>query len=193
MINLLNVQETCKAVDDQDAERISNLKQMKKDYEEKIKSIEDAMKSGTEEPVTAEEINKLRNGLFEMKNFGPNLRPVEIITIILTKKFYNFSIFRNIFDQIEQSKQEAARGSHVLIRPTATSWKQRASKAFNNFWQHNFIMKYITGHQEEGEEEEDNDDVSDFDEEFEDATNDGNLEVDRRGNKKERKKIFFEK
>ena len=53
-------------------------------------------------------------------------------------------------------------------------------------------MKYITGHQEEGEEEEDNDDVSDFDEEFEDATNDG-LEVDRRGNKKERKKIFFEK
>ena len=66
-------------MDDQDAERISNLKQMKKDYEEKIKSIEDAMKSGTEEPVTAEEINKLRNRLFQMKNFGPNLRLVTII------------------------------------------------------------------------------------------------------------------
>ena len=68
-------------MDDQDAERICNLKQMKKDYEEKIKSIEDAMKSGSKEPVTPEEINKLRNELFRMKNFGPNLRLVTIIAI----------------------------------------------------------------------------------------------------------------
>ena len=75
-------------MDDQDAERISNLKQMKKDYEEKIKSIEDAMKSGTEEPVTAEEINKLRNRLFQMKNFGRNLR---LVTIIQKKcNIFNF-------------------------------------------------------------------------------------------------------
>ena len=72
----INLQETCKAMDDQDAERISNLRQMKKDYEEKIKSIEAAMKSGTKERVTPEEINKLRNELFRMKNFGPNLRRV---------------------------------------------------------------------------------------------------------------------
>ena len=75
-----NLQETCKAIDDQDAERISNLERMKKDYEEKIHSIEDAMKSGTEEQVTPEEINKLRNELFQMKNFGPNLRLVIIKT-----------------------------------------------------------------------------------------------------------------
>ena len=81
-INLCS-QETSKAMDDQDAERISNLKQMTKDYEEKIKSIEDAMKSGTKDPVTPEEINKLRNDLFRMKNFGPDLRLVQstIITI----------------------------------------------------------------------------------------------------------------
>ena len=53
---------------------------MKKDYEEKIHSIEDAMNSGTEEQVTPEEINKLRNELFQMKNFGPNLRLVIIKT-----------------------------------------------------------------------------------------------------------------
>ena len=75
-INLCS-QETSKAMDDQDAERISNLKQMTKDYEEKIKSIEDAMKSGTKDPVTPEEINKLRNDLFRMKNFGPDLRLVQ--------------------------------------------------------------------------------------------------------------------
>ena len=75
-----NLQETCKAIDDQDAERISNLERMKKDYEEKIHSIEDAMNSGTEEQVTPEEINKLRNELFRMKNFGPNLRLVIIKT-----------------------------------------------------------------------------------------------------------------
>ena len=52
---------------------------MKKDYEEKIKSIEDAMKSGTgQQQVTPEEINKLRNELFQMKNFGPQLRLVRI-------------------------------------------------------------------------------------------------------------------
>ena len=89
----INLQETCKAMDDQDAERISNLRQMKKDYEEKIKSIEAAMKSGTKERVTPEEINKLRNELFRMKNFGPNLRLVTIITISKMEKvklFVNF-------------------------------------------------------------------------------------------------------
>ena len=41
-------QEESKAIADQDPDKIRNLEQMKKDYEEKIKSIKDAMSSGTE-------------------------------------------------------------------------------------------------------------------------------------------------
>ena len=93
------------------------------------------------------------------------------------------SIFRNIFDQIEKSKQEAARVSHVLVRTPAARWKQKASKAFNNFW------KYIVGDQEE----EGYEDVSDLEEEEEFEDTAGEKEVDRRRGKKERKKIVFEK
>ena len=80
----------------------------------------------------------------------------------------------------------------MLIRPTAPSWKQRASKTFTNFWQNNLLVKYISGHQEEKKEEEGYEEVSDFEEEFEDD-NDMNVDRRERGNKKERKKIFFEK
>ena len=81
-------------MDDQDNEKICSLKQMKNDYEEKIKSIEDAMKSGSKEPVTPEEINKLQNELFRMKNFGPNLRLVTIITISKMEKVKSFVNFQ---------------------------------------------------------------------------------------------------
>ena len=69
-----------------------------------------------------------------------------------------------------------------MVRTPAARWKQKASKAFNNFW------KYIVGDQEE----EGYEDVSDLEEEeFEDTA--GEKEVDRRRGKKERKKIVFEK
>ena len=71
------MQETSKATEDQDAVKIRNLKQMKSDYEEKITTIEAAMRSGTEERVTAEEIGKLQTELFKMKNFGTNLRSID--------------------------------------------------------------------------------------------------------------------
>ena len=61
-------------MEDQDEEKIGNLKQMKKDYEEKINSIEAAMRSGSGRRVNPGEINTLRTELFKMKNFGPNLR-----------------------------------------------------------------------------------------------------------------------
>ena len=70
----MKLKETSKAAEDQDAAKIGSLQQMKRDYEEKINSIEDAMKSGTAERVTPGEINKLRNELFKMDNFGSNLR-----------------------------------------------------------------------------------------------------------------------
>ena len=69
-------QEESKAIADQDPDKIRNLEQMKKDYEEKIKSIKDAMSSGTEEPVTPEEIRKLQRELFCMRNFGTDFRSI---------------------------------------------------------------------------------------------------------------------
>ena len=65
-------------MEDQDDVKIWSLQQMKKDYEEKINSIEAAMRSGTGQRVTPEEINKLRSELFKMKNFGSNLRSVNV-------------------------------------------------------------------------------------------------------------------
>ena len=50
---------------------------MKSDYEEKITTIEAAMTTETEELVTAEEIGKLQTELFNMKNFGTNLRSID--------------------------------------------------------------------------------------------------------------------
>ena len=76
-------------MEDQDDVKIGNLRQMKKDYEEKINSIENAMKSGTGERVTPGEINKLRTELFKMENFGPNLRSV----IVTSRLVFIFVIF----------------------------------------------------------------------------------------------------
>ena len=63
--------------------KIWNLQQMKKDYEEKINSIEVAMRSGTGERVTPGEINKLRTELFKMENFGANLRSATVTSRIV--------------------------------------------------------------------------------------------------------------
>ena len=65
---------------------------------------------------------------------------------------------------------------------TASTW-QRASKAFNN------LFKKISGYQEEEGSEENSNLKED---ESEDDTAD-ELEFDRRGGKKERKKIVFDK
>ena len=81
-------------MEDQDDVKIWNLKQMKKDYEEKINSIEAAMNSGSGERVTPGEINKLRTELFKMDNFGSNLRSVTVTPGIVV---YFFCIIQGHF------------------------------------------------------------------------------------------------
>ena len=141
---------------------------MKKDYEEKINSIEAAMKSGTGERVTPGEINKLRTELFKMNNFGPNLRSVTVITSGII--FVYFFLFRDIFNQMEVKKQEAAQVSKVMIPPVPGSFWEKTYEAGRSIYRKMFQGNGVK---------------NESDEVFDDKLN--NNEDKKGGNKKKRK------